>query len=561
MITTDHWRPNQWNRLLSAASQIAVDVPKFRAHRPMLLLILELLCRLDALGGETISSEEKTPSLPNEATRERKRRRKNIRIARLDDLHERDLVSTDYRRYPSTVPTQEEPKMTLKRVLSAKEEPMVLNSSRDKHSYDISCRDEWATVRRRAYRKFLALFQKGPTMAQRDVAPWHWQELLQAAHDHTDPCLRLLLRMIATELSSLRICRSAWDRFVETKDTTWLRLYSEMVTEWSFFDEARMCWEAISPVKEYIMGQPNDEAGDAVVGSPFWRGGVLRCIGHILVRRSRLLQAEEQTREALNALATHLEIYFGESKWWFSDTCELQGEASDLLCTLQRLGILGVTGFQNEDDGFSTVGKAILPDHSTLLPWPYSSSHNVHAAFRRIDDGKTQLGDWSHLLTDPSLDNMVEIRLQSGNGSRKELRGCEYLSLMACLDNPDLLVQVFQFLSFADVVKCRQTCRDLMAFIDESNNLWCSLYQSHFRLRHGEVNNNLSSEKWKSLCMKKWVAKRSLVHRRNQTTGWKHRICPYVGCYHILKSERLEAAHYATHLRRRTKTKSSSSSI
>lgn len=54
---------------------------------------------------------------------------------------------------------------------------------------------------------------------------------------------------------------------------------------------------------------------------------------------------------------------------------------------------------------------------------------------------------------------------------------------------------------------------------------------------------------WKDVFIRKQIAEKIVGFKRNPRTGYKHRICNYIGCLEILKSANQERKHDKIHLR------------
>jgi hypothetical protein len=588
----------------------------------------------------------------NSSTQQRSSR-KGVRIANynLEDLHERDNIVTysstaSYR--PQILPPQRVAAISLKKVLSAKRHHTTttinhtnadcpechcartnhLTTSQNKTTdQTIKIPREWAVVRCRGYKKFLGLFQKHPILLggqrRRDSSStllpcnkFDLHLLLQAAHDnYQSPSIRLCLLLTCcrntNKSSSLALyaCRITWARFVgssttTTKDPIWLRIYTEIVTEWSCFDNGIDCWNAVRPLVDYAMrtfnmlhenddGWEQDGRQQPQTQDTDVHRHIFQCLAQILSRRGRLLllppsSAYDETKiqENFQSFLTNLAIRFGEKRWWFDanemDSLDL---SNTRFCTLQRLGILGLTSLNVEDDEETetllvTPNTAAKSDtnsivtnyqlHSSeeeaLQDWPFSEPFDLRSAYDRVGlDGRTKFEDWDSLLSARDFDENLG-RLEDQRSGKVGDRNTAGPPLTDYIGNPDLLLHIFQYSGYQEIVKCRQVCNVWKTMIDSSNCLWLDIYRSRFSVhpadpRTGSNESGMSTvqqeEDWNGLFIQKLIVERSLLHRRHQGTGWKHRTCSFIGCYHILKSERLEAMHYIYHQRQSAAKKAS----
>jgi len=507
-------------------------------------------------------------------------------MASLDDLHDRDISTTDYR--PRHLPRPFLPKggLSLKDVLSAKGQAKptgtttrchcVIKSLQTIHSTS-KLNHEWDVVRARAYRKFQSLFQ-GPAFWQRTLnqnsCRFDLYRLLQIAHDHyRSPSIRLCLLLTAYHVTSSihcqRVCQMAWTKFLTTKDPLWLRIYTEIIVDWSCFDEREACWKGFQPFVEYVLGVFHGSNGDSFldrdpdddwstdVNSPApLSSEVFQSLSQILSRRGCLLDLQcDEIKNRFQSFVKTMEVHCGEVNLWFNahqrQTLDDRNEAFRML---QRLGILGLTssmGFAAGEEGSNDICEPPMEAvDEALQSWPFSKPFCLRSAHGRAGKaGKDKFDDWGMLLTSVDFDRLLEVRCSLTHRSRTAGS-----PLTDHIDNPDLLQQIFHYCDFQDIGKCRQVCQSWKTMIDSSNSLWQDVYRSSFELHPDDPKAQgpaLGSEQedWSRLVMQKVVMERSLMHRRNEGTGWKHRTCAYVGCYHVLKSERLAALHYASHAR------------
>ena len=348
----------------------------------------------------------------------------------------------------------------------------------------------------------------------------------------------------------------------------WLRIYGEIVGTWSSLDNRRTCWDAMAPLVMHV-GRVMDEMKDPAESNDKEEGElhhyhrpVFQCLAHILSRRNRLLDMHDDDAILgdFRTFVKRLELHCGEINLWFLPW--QQKDCPDTiaaeLSTLQRLGILGWTTLTFDDD---TEDVATLEEDSSienesdaaaefelqdraLVQWPFSPLYDLRSAYERIGkDGRRAFNDWDTLLTDAEFDTNLEIEVAASQ-SRTGPPMADYVH------HSDLLVQIFRFCAPHDLVRCRIVCQGWKSTLDSSNSLWRDVYQARFPIHELDPRSKFShwdQEDWKVLFVAKTLNERSLCHRRHHSTGYKHRTCPYIGCNHVLKSQRLEDVHLASH--------------
>ncbi len=605
----NHLTPHKWNRLLSIATHLAVDCPQ--AHSTMLLFILKILehgdqmetkSNLDTITGDSKKGKRSDCRVcqkitTNSASLVAHRLPRGVRIATLQDLHGKDITTTNYRPQNIT-PQRALPRggISLKNVLSAKGRykddeckchyPISLLP--DCNTREIS--DDWTVVRARSYKKFHILFHQIPiwknamvtsprTLVESSKLDLH--RLLQIAHDnYRSPCIRLCILLIAHNASSPiyshRVCRMIWSRFETSKDPIWLRFFSENVATWSCFDDHEQCWIVIRPLVDFVLRlihgkddvDSSHHADDSSSLGLQSHHAIFRCLAYILSRRSNLLsQGEEKEQQEFQSFVTSLEIHCGEIDIWFTLMEQrVLDQNNGELQALQKLGILGITDFMLHDDieelvheekkhdwfGCDDTRSQSLLD-GALHTWPFSYPYDLRSAYERAagKETKTKFIHWNKLLSSKDF-NEESSHWNDGSNERRGDRKSSGPPLTDYIDNHDLLLQVFQNSNYQDIFRCRQVCKVWKSMIDSSNCLWREVYISRFPVHpadaraHGQ---NANEEDWKRLLIQKVSVERTLLYRRNQQTGYKHQICSYIGCYQILKSERSEVSHFASHAR------------
>lgn len=608
-----HQTAHKWNRLLSVAHHIATDCPL--AHCTMTKFILDILSRVDTMEEILIQkrareSREDSPPRPSSLrpcehcmVHRELRRRKRPRLATLLQLHDQDITSHGYRPLHLPLPQTSNSAVSLRDVLTSKVHimnsahsqckcltPTKEHDSSDRIKHSVS--DDWTTVRMRAYKKFHALYRRPPSVSlrlQHVATGWTMGEPCQfdlhsllrcIRHNYRSPCLRLCLLMVTFSAEStvhcVRLCRLLWAYFLSSSDPIWLRIYCEVVVTWSCLNDQQACWDAIAPLVTYIKRaideRQKDEFTEVKEGESNRHRPVFQCMAHILSRRSRLLAAQVGTvsGDFISFIKT-LELHCGDMETWFEPR-QQQGPADCLtgeVSTLHRLGILGLTSLIFDDDTEYATNPHIHESESEMDPstaterqdgalvqWPFSDQCGLHAAYHRVgEDGRRKFNEWDKLLTDPDYEKDIPLGPDA-------FRDVDTAPPMAdYVHHSELLLQIFHFSSYQDIVRCRQVCQWWKAAVDSSNDFWWDVYRFHFPVHPLDPlwpSTDRDAENWKGHFVVKVINERNLFHRRHHGTGYKHRTCPFIGCSHVLKSQRLEEMHLASHIKGAAKKVASS---
>jgi hypothetical protein len=266
----------------------------------------------------------------------------------------------------------------------------------------------------------------------------------------------------------------------------------------------------------------------------------------------------DEIRHSFRVFIKSLELYCGEMDIWLapSQQKEMADSIGGEISTLQRLGILGLTSLNldddaeyatdSEEDACDNESDAVESRDSALVQWPFSACYGLRSVYNRLGKaGRAIFNDWDNLLSDPDFENEVEI---------ESATDCQVYSgppMANYIHDSDLLLQIFNFCGYQDLARCRSACHGWKSTLDSSNEFWREVYLVEFPVHVSDPrarSSNMDKENWKGLLVAKVLNERNLFHRRHQATGYKHRICPYIGCSHVLKSQRLEDMHLSSHM-------------
>lgn len=589
-----HHTAHKWNRLLSTAQYLASDCP--HAYSTMMKIILEILGRLDAMGqrmrleNATVSSSKfqcgncrsTGATIVFQAS---SRRNLGIKVTTLQDLHEHDniLSISNYRsRYQQNMQAMKNGRIFTRCTKCQSEAPSEPSRVHIDGNNMVPNDSDWDLVRARAYKKFHSLFLKPSSLLSlpRNLrSPWQGTRrgepsqfdicsLLELSQVHyRAPSFRLCLLLVTCSSGRPsmahchRLCQSLWSRYGSSKDPIWLRFFSEIVTTWSCFNNREACWQEVMTLMTFIRRLVEEE-GDAdtagnVQESYHRHRPIFRCLAYVLSKRSKLFEMrKDEICQDLRQFAKYLEVHCGEIERWFAPQ-EIQGSniASEI-AALQRLGILGLTSMQIMDDDVciddeSINSKEALTDES-LRHWPFSPPFDLCSAYQLLGrDGRPRFNDWDKLLTDPDFDNNLEFDCEKDPVESVGPPIGEYIH------DSDLLLQIFRFCDYSDLVQCQLVCHAWQRSLKDTTGdvLWKQAYLHRFPIVKSDPclhGSDPSMEKsWKKVFSVKLLHERNLLHRRHSATGYKHRTCPYLGCYHVIKSAKLESIHLAFHDRTR----------
>jgi hypothetical protein len=337
-------------------------------------------------------------------------------------------------------------------------------------------------------------------------------------------------------------------------------MYSEFLVECAFFDQRDECWNVLQLLLRHVL---RDQGEDAECS---WNQDEFTCMAYILCRRCRLFELQEdeihyEFKQSLSFFA----LRCGESKYWTNATMDWS-ERNRILHTLQKVGVLGLMdltdneapGSAREEDTsgrMDTSNSSSNHGHneSSMQCWPFSAPYDIRSAFMRMRrEGMVTPKDWALLLSSPTHDEEVALSEKYRKQKKSRQTHVQGPPISDYLGSTDLLCLIFSFCGYKRLVKLRGVCQTWKDTIDTSNSLWHAAYRSRFGFlsQDPRANQQLSKEDWRSLFPPKWLAEQNVRFQRHGTTGWKYKICGYIGCFHVLKSARQETKHYDVHARK-----------
>ena len=130
----------------------------------------------------------------------------------------------------------------------------------------------------------------------------------------------------------------------------------------------------------------------------------------------------------------------------------------------------------------------------------------------------------------------------------------------------NVLQHIFSFLNFKSITTMRAVCATWMENAD-ANRCWLSLYDAKYGIRSDDpllqttktsemnfLHHRSLQQDWKRLFMSRWLIGREIRFRYSRVDPtWKVRICPFVGCLHVLSSPLQLQKHCKVHEKKQTK--------
>jgi hypothetical protein len=587
----------KWNRFLSATHYLVRECP--HVQLPLAFCVLTLLQKVDDSDTEQLQQHAKNQwtrkdgeTCPhcsgiirrggNNTTNEQDdgncvRQFKRLKFASLSDLHEDDIASISNHVpkhvWPRYQPSK--PKTSFKDVLNMNYATQAKHESRCRCSRAALNRSsaselptDWRLVRSRGYKKFLGIFHQHPCgrhplcqggmggTARNVRRTLDLFLLLQVTcQQYHSPCLRVCLLLVANALGRnspvryLTVVKTCWSQYLQTKNSKWLRIYSEWIVECALFDDRDACWEALRPLAQYIISK----------GSSLSEPGIYSCMAFVLSRRCRLFQSYADDMHAeFRELVTNLTLYHGDSKCWVHPEMMTE-ERQRTLETLERVGILGLLDLDDDDEDegieedMAAMSSIIASRDAAISMWPFAKPYDLRSAFHRMGNDVLTVSSES-LLSSADHDRDVVIAKKDHETKKEEKEAVPILEYL----NDDLLGIVFSFLDYKRLLKIRQVCQMWKGLSDDTSRLWYDAYRSRFELlnqdpRAMHKDRSIGQQSWKQLFVDKWLVEQNIRFRRCQKTGWKHRTCGYLGCLEVLRTPKRVENHVRLHVRKEKK--------
>lgn len=551
-IDVANFSPTQMNRLVSVTYALAQDCSRLR--NDVIQTMLQLIRRLDdKLRVAPPKQETLTCDFCRQHRQQLLRPRKRARYT-LSDLHDEDHSHANYFSPRSSITQQPPPKVSLKK---------VLKTDKTKKATECVCSaastltdEKLVTVQSRAYKKLVRLAashhypfrilvyskdkalgsdkQKNQNIPSARIRDW----MRLMFHHPTSPSLRLGLLFSVTRNEHQAIAALYWQTYLSTANTLWLRFLSELIACARYFDSPKECWMAVAPLWHHLL---------SVDGSP----GLFGALAYLLATRGPLLRYENEAE--FSRLLTRTGLKFGQRQYW-------KLALPQFAMTLQEYEILGLvelSALDEADDTFLCSSEKKPKNDSTsstaFSMWPFEEPYTLSSAYLRLNttNKKDNLcpKEFRDCMSYPThyrdLLTAASAR-QAYTTTESAPKSCPPLLHYI---NGDIQRSVISYLNHVELLRARGVCRYWKSVIDDGgeSSMWQQAYSQIFgpyKTESAQVDRD-----WMSLYRVKYLSEQNLHFQRNPRTAYKHRTCSYLGCLHVLKSEKQQVRHEERHVR------------
>ena len=401
----------------------------------------------------------------------------------------------------------------------------LVNSAGCPRHNESSSQQKLASLRRlrtKCIKLFLSVAAKSKNLSSRqlDIV------LLTDPRVWRSPSVRLCMLLLADnygERGYQFLCQRLWYLAMasDVNASSFLSLYSETISECSFFDNIERCWEAIQPLileLKFFCDNGTSCKTSMNVVRPF-----LYCFASLLPHRGGIL--------ALNAtfvqLAAKLSLVFDEPDDWLEENMS-EAQHEKILHALQVAGILGVCSDMN-----TSTREYLRSDESA--PRQSFPLFRVRFVAKGIYLVRTDL--FSLLSRVNGVPCLPSAKLSPSEPLMDRL-------------NDDVLRRIFSFIGFKRLVQARLVSKQWKDVAD-SHTLWRRAYKRRYGTsRHDELAKIDKGIPWKLHFIDKFKTESLIDSRFNLNKNgefFKVRVCSFVGCQHIIKSKHQLKRHYAKH--------------
>ena len=418
------------------------------------------------------------------------------------------------------------------------------SAENERHDADGTRQRQWRHVRGKCLQTLLSLGASDQSSAA-DLL------LLQSVELHPwSPCLRLAIVHVLTTPKSPshkkvrlleRWLNRLWNRILELyggdgfndeRFVGLLHFYGELLAECDWFRSSRLLVPALYPLLRLVLSS-NSGSNDASssVGAPQTDRHLVPfrcCLVYVGSRRG--MSAIEQAVLSLSTctgssqvessmvLWQHLTLAMDNWNDWYHSAWHTS--RVEIQLALQTCGILSVC----EDDDDVAISQS--------PPRIYRGMREVAMQLECCND-----------LIRCCFSESLSPEPTHAPAPKGDHRPPGYLS-------NDIIQHMFAYLGYKRLVRARSVCREWKDLADRPE-LWYRIY----RLRYGFHPDDPAGRKpvqdgdWKHAFVEAWTAERSIRLRRNWSSGWKARLCRYVGCLQVCTSQKQAQRHEASHRR------------
>jgi F-box-like len=292
-----------------------------------------------------------------------------------------------------------------------------------------------------------------------------------------------------------------------------LRVYAEIVSEYSCFDAVHVCQQAVQPVVDYLLQRPlmtgDEPAADE--RSRHSRRPYLWCLSWIISKRKAVYPA-------LQASIIQLSLQCDDPA---SDWIPPGPQGPSILSFLQCAGLLGLC---EDVETESTDAGSIGFSHQGL--------RQAAAAFSSVVSSDGLFSSTSSYNSDLAIGSTTVV-----------------LPPPAPVDVSfpgDVLEAIFLFLGFQEVSQTiRLVCKEWRDLADRAG-IWYTFYRGHFGIYESDPRKKQVAKCWKQLFVNRHLDEQSIGFRYT-ASGWRVRLCGYVGCSHLMRTAAMKRKHYQSH--------------
>ncbi|CAJ1949572.1 unnamed protein product [Cylindrotheca closterium] len=555
VLNTTNLAARQLNLLVSIAYQLAQDCNRYRID--MVEVMIQVTRLLDDKLKESISIRNMA-AVSGPVDRQHvqlfQRRVKKQRYT-LSDLHDKELCHANSSYFSASRFPVTEPVVSLKRVLQTKD-PSITNPS--SKAFDLDTHNLTIRALTRAYKKLVKISASHhhPLRIFANAAQKHntkeaklpsiqmcgWMKLINL--QPTCPSLRLGLLLSASLDQPAEIATLYWQAYKKSKDSIWLRFFSEVVASSRYFDNPLHCWTAAQPLWDHLEAASTDP-----------NPGPVAAWAHLLTIRGRIWEYHDPKEFVRRN--TICSIHYGDAEQW-------RLALPQFSITLQKYGILGLMELSRWEDDHKEDFEArdgvanARSSEDGFQEWPFEEAYTIVGAWSRLIErrsGKAMTSlseEFQKCLSSPTHyeDFLASDAATKGEDDKNQAAASTNPPLFDHL-NTDIQYSFLGYLDHLDLTRVRGVCQVWRRMVDDDKaSLWHNAYKHRFGPYQLEAPlKDNDNNHWFSLFRAKYLMELPLRFKRNTKTAYRHHTCNYIGCDFVIKSEKQEAQHEQRHIR------------
>jgi hypothetical protein len=412
-----------------------------------------------------------------------------------------------------------------------------------------------ATVLSRAYKKLIKLIasyhlkypllsilqqqRQSPSSSSSSIFHRRWMQCI-LTHAKS-PSLRLGLMLSSCRQQPHILAKTYWLSYQKTKDSTWLRFWTELVAFSKYFDIPQHCWQQlfVPLLTEIVKSRVEKE------DVPY----LLAALAHLLHTRGRLIRfSNQQDKHEFNNLVNRIALVYGQAHYW-------KLALPQFAVALQQYNILGMVELEESSSKGMEKKYNEREDNVHLRVWPFAELYTLEGAYQRLVSN-FQENHQPHFLTNEfhnirSSQSHYQVLVDVAASkpkypSSKEGNKKVVPPLLDHLNN-DIQQCILRFLNHCDLTHSRSVCTYWKSLIDNQDQLWQGLYLAYFGPYKILGDDESKNYDFRSYFRIKFLTEATLKFQRNPKTAFKHCTCRYLGCFHIFKSQTAQDRHEQKH--------------